>query len=81
MMQFAKKHNMNNELISFKKYSLLTNDTKSRAGIYIRNQIKFIQRSELEGLNNGLVIADLNLRRKYRLINVFRMFNPPDGRT
>ena len=31
--------------------------------------------------NNGLLIVDLNLRRNYRLINVYRIFSPTDGRT
>ena len=51
--------------------------TKARAEVYVRNGIKFTRRNDLEGMNNGLKILDLDLSRNYRLINVYRVFDPP----
>ena len=77
------KPNIDKNLLSFGGYSLEieSNDVKARAGIYVKNGIEYLRRNELEGLNNGLVIIDLNLKINYRLINVYRIFNPTDGRT
>ena len=35
----------------------------------------------MEGIDNGLVIVYLNLTKKYRPINIYMVFNPPDGRS
>ena len=53
----------NTNLLSFKGYELLTenNDVKLRTGVYIRNDINFVRQPQLEGLNSGLVIIDLQL--------------------
>ena len=64
------------KLLSFNGYSLLAelNDVKSRAGIYVKNGIDFVR-------NNGMIILDINMKSKYRLINLYRSFNPTDGRS
>ena len=50
---------------------------KARAGIYINNNINYELKEVLEGRNNGLLIIELKLKKK----NVYRFFNPTDGRS
>ena len=57
------------------------NTTKSRTGIYIRTNVCYVRRCDLEGSNNGLLIIDFNSTKNYRLINLYRTFNPQNGRT
>ena len=68
-------------MLSISGYSLLTekNSLKSRSGIYIKSSIKFTRRADLEGVDNSLVIIDIELSSKYRLINLYRVFNPQNG--
>ena len=70
-------------ILSFKGYELLTenNDVKMRTGVYIRNGMNYTRQSELEGLNNGLVIVDVKLQIPFRIICVYRVFNPPGNFT
>ena len=44
-------------------------------------KFKNCRRIELEGMNKGLVIVDIDLECKYWIINVYRVFNPPGGTT
>ena len=69
---------MDHSLLSFKGYDLLIeqNETKSRTGIYLRNEIKFNRRTDLEEVNGWLIILDIDLEKKYKLINLYRVFNP-----
>ena len=43
---------------TFKGYELITenNNAKMRTGLYIKNEIKYSRMSDLEGVNNGLVM-------------------------
>ena len=70
-------------LLSFKGYNLITenNQVKPRVGMYIKNEIKYTRKIELEGLDSGLVIIDLQLQTCTRLIGVYRIFNPPGNVT
>ena len=54
---------VNHELLSFKGYQLLIeqNEMKSRTGIYIKNKVKFNKRTELEPLNGGIIVLDIDL--------------------
>ena len=81
MQEIDIKKNYNEDLLSISGYSLLTekNILKSRSGIYIKSSIKFIRRADLEGVDNSLAIIDIELSRKYRLINLYRVFNPQNG--
>jgi hypothetical protein len=63
------------------KFECETNDIKSRTGMYIKNCIDYVRMYNLEGSNNGLVIIDIKSSKSYRLINVYRVFNPQNGRT
>ena len=62
-------------------YSLLaeSNYLKSRVGIYVKYGINYVRRADLELRNNGMIILDINMKSKYRLINLYRSFNPTDG--
>ena len=66
------------DALSFGGYSLLLelNDVKSRTAIYVKNEIKHVRRLDLEQRNCGLVIVEINMKSSYRLINVYRSFNP-----
>ena len=48
-------------------------------GIYVKSNIETIRRSELEGINSNLVIIDIRGEQNFRLINVYRCFNPTNG--
>ena len=51
----------------------LTQST-TRAGLrYCLIQVKFLQKKELEGTNNGLVIIDVHLKLTYRILGVYRI--------
>ena len=49
------------------KIEIAKNDSKSRAGIYIKNEIKYRRRPDLEDSNAGLVILDVDLNIKYNI--------------
>ena len=70
-------------LLSTGEYSLIieNNEYKARTGMYIRNGTSFTRRENLEGKNSGIMVVDINLTHKYRLINVYRSFNPPGTET
>jgi hypothetical protein len=59
------------EILSFKNYSIEveTNDYKAREAVCIKNGIS---RHELEGTNSNVIVIDLDLNKKYRLINLYK---------
>ena len=52
-----------------------------RSGIYIKDSISYTRRTDLEEENTHVVIIDINDRKKTRIINIYRAFNPPPGLT
>ena len=50
---------------------------KARCAALIKNNINYTRRSDLEGEDNCLMIIDVHGTKHYRLINVYRTFNPP----
>ena len=70
-------------ILTSKNYELLVekNVYKSRTAFYIRNGIKYSRRMELEGINSGMIVLDLDLQKKYRMIGIYRVFNPPGATT
>ena len=72
-----------NEILSFRDYSIEVekNNYKARVAIYVKKCITSHRRCDLEGKNSNLVVLDLDLNSKFRLINVYRLFNPPENRT
>ena len=70
------------DLLSFMGYNLEIeiNNTKSRVGAYVRHEIKYKRRIELEGQNSHIVIIDVTEKNKtLRIINIYRSFNPHGG--
>ena len=45
----------------------------------MKNGIDYVRRADLELRNNGMIILDIKMKSKYRLINLYRSFNPTDG--
>ena len=70
-----------NEILSFRDYSIEVekNNHKARVAIYVKKCITSHRRCDLEGKNSNLVVLDLDLNSKFRLINVYRLFNPPEN--
>ena len=68
-------------LMSFPGYKIEieTNESKSRVATYIKDNIKYVRRIDLEGKNNHLVIIDIEQNPKMRIINIYRSFNPQGG--
>ena len=55
------------------------NKFKKRVGIYLMNDIKYKRRTDLEKENFHVVIIDVELDVKLRIINIYRSFRPPNG--
>ena len=69
------------DILSIKDFSLDVdnNDIKARVAIYTRMTIPKKRRSDLEGNNSNIIVIDLDLKLKYRIINLYRSFNPPNN--
>ena len=55
------------------------NNIKSRTATYIKSTINYKRRADLKGVNNGVTIIDMELTKSFRLINLYRSFNPRNG--
>ena len=55
---------------------LENNCTKMRTGINIKTGVHYKRRIDLEGLNSHLVVIDIGINNEYRIINLYRSFNP-----
>ena len=66
-------------LLSDKEYKLEveTNNIKSRTAIAIQERIQYKRQYTLEGENTGIIIIDTYGEIEYRIINLYRSFNPP----
>ena len=66
------KPDYDHKLLSSSDFKLIIekNTVKARSGIYIRNGIDIRQRPHLEGVDSGLIEVDLDLDKKFRIINV-----------
>ena len=53
--------------------------SKRRTGIYIKTSMPYTRRLDLDGSSCHIVIVDLEIVTKIRIINVYRSFNPPGG--
>ena len=53
--------NLDHNLLSFPGfcYESETNDIISRVGIYIKNDINFVRKTELEGINQHIIVIDI----------------------
>ena len=70
-------------ILSFKGYDYLNenNTSKARTGMYIKASLPYLRRDDLEKKDCGIIIVDLQLTKKYRVIGLYRTFNPNDQTT
>ena len=66
-------------VLTSKNYKLEVEESakKARCAIAIKDNIDYKRRSDLEEVDSGIVVIDINSKKNYRLINVYRQFNPP----
>ena len=57
------------------------NNLKKRTGIYLRKNVKYLRRKDLEIQNCHIVIIDIFASQTLRLIGVYRSFRPQDSVT
>ena len=69
------------ELLTFKGFEIETetNNFKKRVAVYIKSGIKYKRRSDLEGVNNNLIIIDILQDKPVRLMNIYRSHNPQEN--
>ena len=58
-----------------------TNTKKKRIATYIKNEIPYKRRNDLEQPDLHLMIIDVETKPTTRLISIYRTFNPQDGST
>ena len=71
------------DLLTSKDYNIEVemNETKARSAIIIKDNIEYERRPDLEEMNLGIIIIDLIGHYRYRVINIYRSFNPSNGMT
>ena len=81
MQEVEIKRDYNINILGSNAYKLEveTATTKSRCATYIKQGIDYLRRMDLEGIDNHVVIIDVSLDKSYRIINLYRSFNPPNG--
>ena len=70
-------------LLTSKEYTIEIEQTgtKARNAFVINKRINYTRRFDLEANDSSIVIIDVDMVSKYRLINIYRSFNPPNGVT
>ena len=70
-------------ILSSKDYKLEVEKStiKSRCAILIKNDIEYTRRDDLEETDLCVCAIDINGSLKYRIINCYRLFNPPNNRS
>ena len=68
------------EILSCKDYCFEAekNTSKKRVGVYLNKKLKYNRRDDLEENNRHLIIIDLELGSKVRIITLYRSFRPPE---
>ena len=69
----------NKELLDINGFrlELENNSVKRRTGVFLKNDVQYKRRIELEGKDSNLLIIDIMGKKEpWRLINVYRSFNP-----
>ena len=71
------------ELLSAKDFKIEPEKSlsKARSAIIIRDGINYERKKDIEKTDCGIVIIDVFSNTNYRIINVYRQFNPPGGIT
>ena len=77
------KKNYPVELLTHRDYKIEIEQfsEKGRCAIIIKNTINYLRRKDLEKLDSSVVIIDIDATKKYRIINIYRSFTPPNGKT
>ena len=67
------KKDYNKDILSFRNYNIEVenNSLKSRCCIYIKNNLQYKRRDDLEGIDNNIVILEL---KSVIIINIYRSF-------
>ena len=75
--------NLDHNLLSFPGFNFESEicTSKSRVGTYINSSLKYVRRSELEGVDCHIVILDISSKPDLRIINLYRSFNPPNNQS
>ena len=65
-------------ILSSQNYELEVenNDTKRRVALYISRKVKYTRKTELEEENTHIVIVNLDLDIKIRIITLYRSYQP-----
>ena len=76
-------HNYPIDSLATKDYKIeVENNTiKARTAIYIKDNIVYTRMNTIEEQGLGIIIVDINLEKKFRIINLYRVFNPVNGMT
>lgn len=71
--------NMDSSLLSLPGFSFEpeTNIFKKRVGVYIKSNINYVRRMDLESDSLHVVVIDVKSASNLRIITVYRPFNPP----
>ena len=54
---------------------------KARCAVALKNDVAFVRRNDLEDIDLSMIVIDINSTVKYRIINIYRQFNPPNNKT
>ena len=67
------------ELLSSKNYiiEVKTSTNKGRCAIAVKKTINYTRRHDLEDSDMSICVIDTNGSIKYRIVNFYRLFNPP----
>ena len=70
-------------ILSSKDYKLEVEKStvKSRCAILIKNNIDYTRREDLESIDLSLCVIDVNGSENWRIINCYRLFNPPNNQS
>ena len=61
------------------RLELTTCTDKRRVGTYIRNGTEYVRRKDLEKTDSHVIIIDVSVNIKLRIINMYRSFRPLGG--
>ena len=75
------KKNFPIETLNTKDYKIEVeeNSSKARTAIYIKTDIEYSRQKTIEEPELNIIVVDVNLTVKVRLINIYRVFNPTNG--
>ena len=73
--------NLHHNLMSFPGYIYESemNKTQSRVGCYVKSNISYVRRIDLEGQDSHLIILDIKAKNNKHIINIYRPFNPQNN--